>query len=197
MQVFTPIMIKNENNILDIAKSLDNVRLAKQIIEGEQILNMHEYQPFTKHPIVLMYNYSENNRVFLAHYINILQKEKLERTGKEINSKTGTYKRLLSKTYKVPEFITLKYIMRHSTNLFIKSPNHYSQYGYELSEVERTFFLKSENTLDKKTYKMVYSSAKDKYPYFYYDYEKSSLFYLSQYNSNKKARQRFYLGENK
>lgn len=196
MEVFTPFTIKYELDIIRTANMLSNSHLLRGIMNGEQILNMRELQPFTKHPYVMMYGDNENNRAFLANYVEYMQKERANRGLSQVNMKTNTYKKYLNRSFEFPQFLTLRYCLRQATNLFIKDPEHYENINVELSEEEKAFFIKAYSSLTKKQYKeYIYSKAKDKYPYFYYDYEKADFFYLSQYTKAKQARTRYYLSE--
>ena len=138
MQTFLP-----SSNISYSAKSLDNKRLNKQILEGYQILKVLSGESssgaWRNHPAVLMWKGYETG---LWSYIQHMISEAKIRGIKTINNENNLIalkEKCSDRWGKTPPIFWLNdtKVMRitttHKANLFKKDPIFYSQYQYAVS----------------------------------------------------------------
>ena len=135
MQTFLP-----SSNISYTAKSLDNKRLNKQILEGYQILKVLSGESpsgaWRNHPAVLMWKGYETG---LWSYIQHMIKEAKIRGIKTINNENNLNdlkEKCLSRWGKTPPMFwsndnkVMRITTTHKANLFKKDPIYYIKYQY-------------------------------------------------------------------
>lgn len=122
MQTFLPY-----SDFEKSAKSLDDLRLNKQIVEAHQILNALEYgSRWENHPAVKMWKGFENS---LREYFNICLLEWLYR-GKSHKFELEP----IDDTFDTPWWLDVDIFHKsHMSNLLRKNPKYYVNFSYEVS----------------------------------------------------------------
>jgi hypothetical protein len=114
---------------LETAKSLDNLRLNKQIIECYQILDaLNGAKAWSNHPVVLQYRGYED---WLKLYTKVLEEY---RNGNYSVAET------IDSVIVPPPFHTEEFLNQMKRRLYTKNPQHYSQwYNFGMSFVNFYF----------------------------------------------------------
>lgn len=125
---------------LETARALDGKRLAKQIIEVEQLFSTLDgkSKAWANHPVVRMYSQKEG-RAYLRRYLRILK------AYRESSGKVG----IMLKAYNWlthllrPYFHSEEYYDQMKRRLYTKDPQHYAQWA-ELGTSESNWYWSHE-----------------------------------------------------
>jgi len=111
----------------ETARILDNKRLFKQIVEGNQILGclLVEENRWKNHPAVKMWKGYEH---FLCKYVAVMINEWTEKgydCSKSLINLKKHYELCKSLEYKIPHWFSDEFFLAHKSNLIRKKPEWY------------------------------------------------------------------------
>ena len=115
---------------LETAKALDSLRLNKQIVECQQILDALEgKKAWSHHPCTLQYKGHER---WLMNYMGCLLRYKYKEYGRAENSSNWC-------DMNRPPFHTEEFFNQMKRRLYTKNPEHYAQWA-ELGTSEENWY---------------------------------------------------------
>lgn len=124
----------------ETAMALDPLRLNKQIIECQQILDaLNGKKAWSRHPAVLQYRGHEK---WLEHYLSCLV---LYKNGASIHA--GVCSDLARMC--TPEWHCVEYYDQMKRRLYSKNPEHYKQWAHLGTSLENWYWLHEENRFIK------------------------------------------------
>lgn len=127
---------------LETAQALDKLRLNKQIIECEQILDaLNGAKAWSNHPCVLQYKGHEK---WLRRYKRVLEEVK---SGCKEGVKCKYHDFRARET--TPSFHTQEYFDQMKRRLYTKNPEHYKQWEYLGRSDENWYWSQTENKFIK------------------------------------------------